>query len=378
MDFHYINNVKYTKIQYFMLSGKMFGSKKFENCTCFFLDKVDQNYEFKELPNMHCFATIVVNNIIYYTKLTNLENTNELGYLNLMKKIMNKGTKRQDRTGTGTTSLFAETLKFELKCVNNSNSSNNKLIGNGSFYQIPVLTTKKVPWKMIIKELLFFLKGYTDTKLLEAENVNIWKGNTSQEFLRKRNLPYNEGDMGPMYGFNWRHFGAEYKGNNSFKKGFDQLKYVEETIKTDPFSRRILMTTFDPSSAELGCLFPCHGLITQFYKSENFLDMSVYNRSQDFFLGLPYNLTSYALLLCIIAKRANLIPRNMTFNMGDSHIYNNHIEQCKQQLKNNIKCMPLLKIDDSIKEKDFSEFKITDFDLIGYFPGPVIKGDMAI
>ena len=370
MDFHLINKVKYTRIEYYSENGKLFGSNKFESCTCFFFEKVPKNSEFIELPNIYSDAVTVVNNIIYYSKVTNLNNSNELGYLNLLKKIINKGKTRKDRTGTGTISLFGETMKFELKCIN-------------GYYQIPILTTKKVPWKMVIKELLFFLKGHTDTKLLEAQNVNIWKGNTSKEFIEKRKLNYTEGDMGKLYGHNFRHFGAEYKGSSPTEydytgEGFDQLKYIENTIKTDPFSRRILMTSFDPSTAEKGVLWPCHSLILQFYVSNEFLDLVAYSRSCDIFLGAPFNISSYAILLCIIAKRANLIPRNMTFNIGDSHIYNNHILQCKQQLQNNIKSMPLLKIDDNIKEKDFIDFEISDFNLIGYFPGPVIKGDMAI
>jgi len=186
----------------------------------------------------------------------------EVKYLRLLSKILNTGEKRQTRNAI-TYSLFDEKLEFDLQ--------------DG----FPLLTTKRMFWKGIVEELLFFIKGQTDSKILEDKGVNIWKGNTSKEFIEKCGLPYREGDMGEIYGYNWRHFGAEYKGcdEDYTGKGFDQLTKVIEEIKNNPTSRRIIMTDFNPSTAHKGVLYPCHSLILQFYVREgNILDVKMYQR----------------------------------------------------------------------------------------------------
>ena len=186
----------------------------------------------------------------------------ETNYLRLLSKLVSTGEFRQTRNSK-TWSLFDESLSFDLR--------------DG----FPLLTTKRMFWKGIVEELLFFIKGDTNTKNLETKGVNIWKGNTSQEFIDKLGLPYKEGDMGKMYGWNWRHFGAEYKDCNTDYngKGFDQLRKVIDEIKNNPTSRRILMSDFDPSTAHQGVLYPCHSLILQFYvREENVLDVKMYQR----------------------------------------------------------------------------------------------------
>ena len=159
----------------------------------------------------------------------------------------------------------------------------------------PLLTTKRMFWKGIVEELLFFIRGDTNSKHLEDKGVRIWQGNTTQEFIDNIGLPYQEGDMGPMYGFMWRHFGADYTGCNTdyTNQGFDQLSKIVEEIKTNPHSRRILMSDFDPSRAHQGVLYPCHSLVLQFYvRDGKFLDVKMYQRSVDSFLGEPFNIAS--------------------------------------------------------------------------------------
>ena len=191
---------------------------------------------------------------------------------------------------------------------------------------IPLLTTKYVPWKSVVKELLWFLKGETDSNKLDE--LKIWQGNTTREFLDKRGLLHLKvGDIGPMYGFQWRHYGAEYKGCDAdySGKGIDQLKNVIKLLKTDPCSRRIFMTTVNVVDLESGCLHPCHGLVVQFYVSKKGLCCHMYQRSVDSFLGLTWNILCYAILTHIIAKKVDLEPFELTISTGDTHLYLNHI-----------------------------------------------------
>lgn len=185
----------------------------------------------------------------------------ETQYLQLLSEIMNTGDKRLGRNGY-TYSLFGRELKFDLE------------------QGFPLLTTKRMFWKGIVEELLFFIRGNTNSKLLEEKGVNIWKGNTSKEFIKKCGLPYEEGDMGQIYGFNWRHFGTEYKDckTDYTGKGFDQLQKVVEEIKNNPTSRRIVMSDFNPATAHKGVLYPCHSLILQFYVEESKLSVKMYQR----------------------------------------------------------------------------------------------------
>jgi thymidylate synthase len=231
----------------------------------------------------------------------------------------------------------------------------------------------------IVEELLFFIRGETDSKILENKNVNIWKGNTDRKFLDSVGMEdRKEGIMGPLYGYQWRHFNADYDENNTtpLDKGIDQLQNVIDTIKRDPSSRRILLTSYNPCQSKQGVLYPCHSIIIQFYVSEEFLDMYCYNRSQDLFLGVPFNIASSSLLLLLIAKVVNLTPRYLNIGMGDIHIYKQHYEAVETQLDRLPYRFPKIEIKDVKSLKDIENLKYEDFILIDYLHYPVIKSEM--
>lgn len=287
-------------------------------------------------------------------------------YLNLIKKILANGNPRIDRTGTGTLSVFGEQLKFN---INNT---------------IPILTTKRVAYHSISKELLWFLRGQTDSKILEAQGVNIWKGNSSKEFLRKRNLPYSEGTIGPMYFFNILHSGAKYRGPDVdyTGHGVNQLDEVIDLLRTDPFSRRILMTTYRIENRHQGVLYPCHGLAIQFHVEEKmgvkYLNCLMYQRSCDVFLGLPFNMVSYAILTHIIAKKVGMVPSELTISLGDAHIYNNHMEAVNLQLSRTPFPAPTFSVRESVCSKEFKDITIDDFELQNYTSHTSIKALMSV
>jgi thymidylate synthase len=288
----------------------------------------------------------------------------EYKYLDLLNDILNNGSERNDRTCTGTISVFARQLRFN--------------ISNGI---CPVLTTKKVPWKHCIEELLWFLRGDTDSKKLESKGVKIWKGNSSREFLDNRSLNHlQEGDIGAGYGFQWRHYGAEYTGCNDDynNKGIDQVNMLIQNIKTNPYDRRHILTAWNPSALDQMALPPCH-CFAQFYVEGEFLSCHMYQRSVDAFLGFPWNILSYSLLTKIIALKCGLEAKELIISTGDTHIYKNHINQVKEQLSRTpFERFPTILLDNSIKTKDFSEIIIDDFTLCDYNPQEAIKGLMAI
>lgn len=283
-------------------------------------------------------------------------NKDEQNYLNLMENILDNGSKKSDRTGTGTLSLFGTNLRFSLE--------NNKL---------PLMTTKKMFTKGIIEELLFFIRGNTNSKLLEAKGVNIWKGNTSRDFLDKRGLKhYEEGEMGPMYGSQWRNFSM---GDGS--RGADQLQNAFDLIKNDPNSRRILVSAYNPNVSHQCVLDPCH-LLLQFDVTDGELSLQWYQRSVDSFLGLPFNIASYALLTHLMAKATGLKAKELIFSGGDTHIYSNHIEQVKEQISRITFEFPTIEIPDVKSIKDIEQLSYTDFKINDYKFHPAIKAEMAI
>lgn len=304
----------------------------------------------------------------------------EYQYLNLLDDVLTNGEKRVGRNGT-IISDFCKHLKFDLR--------------DG----FPLLTTKKMFLKGIIEELLFFLRGDTDTKLLEEKGINIWRGNTNRDFLDNNGFDdRQEGLMGPMYGNIWRFYGAEYNEysgrpiplhNFDFLNIFintptgdkkigsiDQIKNVINEIKTNPTSRRILLTTYNPAQVEYGVLYPCHSIIIQFYVQGEYLDMFCYNRSSDAFLGLPFNIASSSLLLMIIAKLTNLTPRYFNLSLGDVHIYSNHTEQVKEQINRLPYTSPRIILPDIENIDDIEKLSHTDFELFNYSFHPSIKGEM--
>jgi len=284
----------------------------------------------------------------------------EQQYLRMIEKVKNNGELRPTRNAN-TYSLFDETITFDLQ--------------DG----FPLLTTKKMFWKGIVEELLFFIRGDTNSKHLEEKGVNIWKGNTTKKFIEDCGLKYNEGDMGPMYGWNWRHYGAEYINceTDYTNKGFDQLKKIIFEIKNDPNSRRILMTDFNPSIANQGVLYPCHSLLLQFYVRENFLDIKMYQRSVDTLLGLPFNIASTALLLCIISKITGRNPGKVTITMGDCHIYDSHLTAIKTQLDRTPYRLPVLTIPDFTSIEEVEASSLGDYVISDYMFYPTIKASMV-
>lgn len=294
----------------------------------------------------------------------------ELQYLSLCEQVIKNGDRRKNRTGVTTISLFAPIpLKFNIE------------------KSIPLFTTKKMAWKTVIKELLWFLRGDTDAKILQRENVHIWDGNTSKEFLKSKGLSYEEGILGPGYGWQWRRFGAKYNekyaDTSKFKakelpKGVDQIAMVEKLIKEDPFSRRIILSAWNPTVLEEMALPPCHCFI-QFYVSSDRKKLSaqVYCRSQDLFLGTCFNVFSYSVLLYILAKRASLVPHELILTMGDAHIYEDHIPLMKKQINREPFEFPELIISDSILKKNFSDFTIDDFTIKNYTSHERIIGAMV-
>jgi|UniRef100_A0A6C0DVQ5 thymidylate synthase len=299
--------------------------------------------------------------------------TDETKYNELLKDVLYNGSERIDRTGVGTLSKFGYQYKMDIS------------------QSVPLLTTKKVPWKHCIEELLWFMRGDTDAKILQKRGVKIWDGNTSREFLDKRGLGhYKEGVLGAGYGWQWRFFGGNYSQAFSDtsvidrKKvgGFDQLEYVVDLLKNDPFSRRIMMSYWNPPDFEKTALLPCHYSV-QFYVEEDIykqkhLSCHFTMRSNDLFLGHPFNIFSYAVMTYILAAKTNMKPKELVFTGGDVHIYKNHLEQVNEQLDRKSRSLPKLLLNPNLKYKDFSDMMIDDFEIVGYFPHGVIKAPMAV
>jgi dihydrofolate reductase/thymidylate synthase len=284
----------------------------------------------------------------------------EIQYLKLLEKVYKKGVEKEGRNGI-TKSLFGEELKFDV-------SKN-----------FPLLTTKKMFLRGIIEELLFFIRGETDSSKLSEKCVRIWEGNTSREFLDMMGhynpvfKNYKVGEMGPMYGYQWRFFNKPY---GSYIGGIDQFKNLIEEIKSNPNSRRLLMTDFNPAQVQEGVLFPCHSLILQFYVEGNKLSVKMYQRSGDLFLGVPFNIASTTLLLYIVAKLTNKNPHNVIITFGDCHIYEEHFEQVERQLNRTPFILPKMTIKDFKTIKDVEHASIDDFVLHDYECHKGIKAQM--
>jgi thymidylate synthase len=289
-------------------------------------------------------------------------NTEEHQYLNQIKKIIETGYISNDRTKTGTKSLFGSQMRFNLED-----------------YSFPLLTTKKMYIKGIIEELLWFLKGDTNSKNLECKGVSIWKGNSSRETLD--NLGFTtrgEGDCGPIYGHNFRHYGAEYKDCNTNYKGcgYDQVKTVLRLLKEDPTSRRIIINLWDPLSLNQTVLPACH-VLYQFKVIGNKLSCSLYQRSGDMGLGVPFNIASASLLTIIFAKLSGLEPYELIHSIGDCHIYLDHEEGLKRQISRTPFIFPSLKVVDR-KQCKVEDFNVDDFVINNYEYHDKIKLNMAI
>jgi dihydrofolate reductase/thymidylate synthase len=284
----------------------------------------------------------------------------EYQYLNLIRKICDEGFGGDDRTGVGTVSLFGTSMRFDLK------------------HSFPLLTTKRVFWRGLMEELLWFIKGDTNANHLSDQGIKIWDGNGSREFLDKKGLGHREvGDLGPVYGFQWRHFGAKYVDMHTdyTGQGVDQLAECIRKIKEDPTDRRILLSAWNPADLDLMALPPCH-MFCQFYVANGELSCLMHQRSADMGLGVPFNIASYALLTCMMAQVCGLKPGEFIHNMGNCHVYKNHIEPLKTQLDRTPRPFPVLKMNPDVK--DIDGFKASDFELIGYNPHGKIAMEMAV
>ena len=261
-------------------------------------------------------------------------------FLDLMKKVLDEGEHKEDRTGTGTLSLFGHQLRYDLS------------------KGFPLVTTKKVHLKSVLHELLWFLKGDTNVKYLQDNGVRIWN-----------EWADDKGDLGRVYGAQWRTW------TNADGKVVDQISQVVKNIKENPNSRRHLVVAFNPGELDQMALPPCHAFF-QFYVSQGKLSCQLYQRSADIFLGVPFNIASYAALTMMMAQVCDLVPGEFVHTFGDVHLYNNHLEQARLQLSREDRPLPKLILNQSVK--DIFEFKYEDFELVGYDPHPRIKAEVSI
>lgn len=280
----------------------------------------------------------------------------ETGYLQLLREVLEHGRDRKDRTGVGTRGLFGGQLRFDLR---------------SSF---PLLTTKKVHLKSIIHELLWFVRGDTQVKSLKDVGVSIWdEWATAEQTAR---FGRQEGDLGPVYGHQWRNFGATKKADGTFEKdGTDQLAKLMHDIVEKPNSRRLIVTGWNPEEADQVALPPCHTLF-QFHVQDDEVSCHLYQRSADLFLGVPFNIASYALLTLMVAQAAGKKPGDFVHSFGDVHLYSNHFEQAKEQLSRTPRALPTMKLNPA--RTNLFEFQFEDFTLENYDPLPAIKAPVAV
>lgn len=290
-------------------------------------------------------------------------NKEEMQYLDLCREILDTGIQRGDRTGTGTLSKFGTQMRFSLR--------------DGT---LPLLTTKRTFWRGVAEELLWFISGNTNANKLAEKDIHIWDGNGSREFLDQRGLTEREvGDLGPVYGFQWRHFGAKYKDMHTDYKGqgVDQLADCIHKIIHNPEDRRIIMSAWNPADLGEMALPPCH-MFCQFYVDtvKNEVSCQMYQRSADMGLGVPFNIASYALLTHMIAQVTGRKAGDFIHTIGDAHVYLNHVEALEEQLKRDPRAFPKLKMNPD--KKGIDDFEFGDFEVVGYKPHKSIKMKMAV
>jgi len=290
-------------------------------------------------------------------------NPEEQQYLELVRRVLAQGVCKGDRTGTGTLSLFGAQMRFDLR--------------GGRF---PLLTTKRVFWRGVAEEMLWFVSGNTDATALQKRGIHIWDGNGSRAFLDKMGFhARREGDLGPVYGFQWRHFGAKYESCDADYRGrgVDQLAEVIETIKNNPNDRRMVVSAWNPNAIAEMALPPCH-MFFQFYVANSELSCQMYQRSCDLGLGVPFNIASYALLTVMVAHVTGLRPGELVHVLGDAHIYLNHVDALKQQLSRTPNAFPTLRVVPRDDLQCIDDFRFEDFELTGYTPQSSIAMTMAV
>ena len=382
----YLDTINYHKI--FVIGGSQIFTYVFENYSkdidCIYETVVDVSYDKKESDTLHyvndtydsmfSYETVYHKQMICNGKIYGNEdeidipcdfmihqrcdniNHQEYQYIHLLKKIREEGILKGGRNSE-VYSSFGEKMKFDLR------------------EGFPLLTTKKMGWKTILRELLWFLSGSTDNKALQEKNVHIWDQNASKEYMESRGLDYEEGDLGPVYGFQWRHFGEDYQGKDKeYKGGIDQIKQIIHLLKTEPTSRRIILSAWNPMDLDKMSLPPCH-VMTQFNVDGYYLDAQLYQRSGDMFLGVPFNIASYAFLLHILGKLTGYIPRYLHHVIGDCHIYKSHIDVVDKQLERVPLTMTKIEVGDI---KDIDDVTEEDIKIVDYKCDNIIKAQMVV
>lgn len=276
-------------------------------------------------------------------------------YQDLLRHVLENGQEKGDRTGTGTRSVFGYQMRFDLRD------------------RFPLLTTKKLHTKSIIYELLWFLSGDTHVKYLQDNGVTIWNEWATAEQCAR--FGRKAGDLGPVYGHQWRNFGATRKPDGTYERdGVDQIQNVVEGIRSNPNGRRHIVSGWNPMEADQVALPPCHTLF-QFYVGNGELSCQLYQRSADIFLGVPFNIASYAMLTHMIAQSCGLRPGDFVHTLGDAHLYSNHLEQAKLQLSRDCRPLPTFTL---AKRPTIFDHQFEDFAFHGYDPHPAIKAPIAV
>jgi dihydrofolate reductase / thymidylate synthase len=368
----------------FVIGGESVYSEtiKHKNINKIYLTKIYDDYKcdrfFPAIPSNLVLTSVskfieergvYYRNLVYVNKLNNTnvntwKNNEEMQYIHCLKNILDTGYEKHDRTGVGTISSFGNMFKYDL---------------NDTF---PLLTTKKMWVRAIFEELKFYLSGKTDNNILNDKKITIWTGNTTREFLDKKNLShYPVNDMGESYGFNFRHFGAEYKTchENYEGQGFDQIEYVIDLIKNDPHSRRIIIDLWNCSTLHKAALPPCLCKYQFFCNThDKKLDLMIYLRSSDFFLANNWNVCTGAFFIHMLCSLDDIdfTPGTLTVVTADTHIYKTHLKQVNENLLRTPRPYPKLIVLN--RHKSITDFEFSDFKLVGYDPYPNIKATMAI
>lgn len=349
----------------FIVGGSYVYKEAFRyNLSEIYITKVNGSYDcdtnviwLKNYLTNYCTMTHCVESEAFSHQIFKM--SDEMQYIQLLKDILENGELRSNRTDIKTLSVFGKQIRFDIS------------------KKLPLLTSKRVYWKGVMKELLWFIKGDTSATRLNGEGIKIWNGNSTREFLDNRGLEYSEGDVGPVYGFQWRHWNADYDTCDSSYdgKGIDQLSRLIESIKSDPYGRRHILSAWNVGQLDKMALPPCH-IMCQFYVSSKGLSCQMYQRSVDTFLGLPFNIASYAVLTYIIAHVTGYKPYELVMCLGDTHIYENHIDAVKQQISNPMHPFPTLKINK--KTTNIDDLEYDDFELMDYNHSGTIKAEMAV
>lgn len=350
------NDYNYSKLNFTISDDKNFTKiiSKYNDSSDLTINKLfDKDFEWHsmKIPDL-------INHGLHFNRYQNNSyiNNDEKQYIDLLKDILYKNNIKDSRNSK-VISQFGEKMTFDLR------------------KGFPLLTTKRMPFKTILRELLWFINGCTDNDKLNEKKVHIWDQNGSKEFLESRGLNYEENDLGPVYGFQWRHFGATYINRYTDYTGLgeDQLKNIINLIKTDPTSRRIILSAWNPCDLDKMALPPCHVMV-QFSIDKEFIDAQLYQRSGDMFLGVPFNIASYSILLHIIGSITGYTPRYFHHVLGDAHIYMNHIDAITEQIFRIPMSFPTLVLKNKIN--DIDNIDEDNFILKDYNCYPTIKAEM--